>query len=89
MRNFKLFLKALWHESSEVFVTVSIVGVFLGLFAFVMWLVSLSDILKWVLVVAIFGFVAFALGFMIYDFIVRVLNQFKFMKWEDKNNENN
>ena len=69
--------------------TVSIVGVFLGLFAFVMWLVSLSDILKWVLVVAIIGFVAFAVGFMIYDFIVRVLKQFKFMKWEDKNNENN
>ena len=89
MRNFKLFLKALWHESSEVFVTVSIVGVFLGLFAFVMWLVSLSDILKWVLVIATLGFLAFGLGFMVYDFIVRVLKQFKFMKWEDKNNENN
>ena len=89
MRNFKLFFKALWHESSEVFVTVSIVGVFLGLFAFVMWLVSLSDILKCVLVVATIGFLALALGFMFCHFIVRVSNQFKFMKWEDKNNENN
>lgn len=89
MRNFKLFFKALWHESIEVFMTVFIVGVFLGLLAFVMWLVSLSDILKWVLLVAMFGFIAFGLGFIVYDFIVRVLNQFKFMKWEDKNNENN
>ena len=89
MKTIKLFFKALWHESSEVFVTVSIVGVFLGLFAFVMWLVSLSDILKCVLVVATIGFLAFALGFMFCDFIVRVSNQFKFMKWEDKNNENN
>ena len=89
MRTIKLFFKALWHESIEVFMTVFIVGVFLGLFAFVMWLVSLSDILKWVLVVAIIGFIAFAVGFMIYDFIVRVLKQFKLMKLEDKNNENN
>ena len=89
MKTIKLFFKALWHESIEVFMTVFIVGVFLGLLAFTIWLVSLSDILKWVLVVAIFGFVAFALGFMIYDFIVRVLNQFKFMKGDDKNNENN
>ena len=89
MKTIKLFFKALWYESIEVFMTVFIVGVFLGLFAFVMWLVSLSDILKWVLVVAIIGFVAFAVGFMIYDFIVRVLNQFKFMKGDDKNNENN
>ena len=89
MKTIKLFLKALWHESSEVFVTVFIVGVFLGLFAFVLWLVSLSDILKCVLVVAMFGLIAFALGFMFCDFIVRVLKRFKFMKWEDKNNENN
>ena len=89
MKTIKLFFKALWHESIEVFMTVFIVGVFLGLLAFTIWLVSLSDILKWVLVVAIIGFVAFAVGFMIYDFIVRVLKQFKFMKWEDKNNENN
>ena len=89
MKTIKLFLKALWHESSEVFVMVFIVGAFLGLFAFVMWLVSLSDILKCVLVVATIGFLAFALGFMFCDFIVRVSNQFKFMKWEDKNNENN
>ena len=88
MKTIKLFFKALWHESSEVFVTVSIVGVFLGLFAFVMWLVSLSDILKCVLVVASIGFLALALGFMFCDFIVRVSNQFKFMKWKDKNNEN-
>lgn len=82
MRDFKLFFKAICHESIE--------GVaFLGLFAFVMWLVSLSDILKWVLVVATFGFLTFALGFMIYDFIVRVLKQFKLMRLEDKNNENN
>ena len=89
MKTIKLFLKALWHESSEGVVFIFIVGVFLGLFAFVMWLVSLSDILKWIFVVAILGFLVFGLGFMIYDFIVRVLKQFKFMKWEDKNNENN
>ena len=89
MRNFKLFFKAIWHESIEGVVTIFIVGVFLGLFAFVMWLVSLSDILKCVLVVATFGFLALALGFMFCDFIVRVSNQFKFMKWKDKNNENN
>ena len=89
MKTIKLFFKALWHESSEGVVFIFIVGVFLGLFAFVMWLVSLSDILKWIFVVAILGFLVFGLGFMIYDFIVRVLKQFKFMKWEDKNNENN
>ena len=89
MKTIKLFFKALWHESIEVFMTMFIVGVFLGLFAFVIWLVSLSDILKCVLVVATFGFFAFAVGFIFCDFIVRVLNQFKFMKWEDKNNENN
>ena len=89
MKTIKLFLKALWHESMEVVAFIFIVGAFLGLFAFVMWLVSLSDILKWIFVVAILGFLVFGLGFMIYDFIVRVLKQFKFMKWEDKNNENN
>ena len=89
MRNFKLFFKAIWDESVEVFMTMFIVGVFLGLFAFVMWLVSLSDILKCVLVVATFGFFAFAVGFIFCDFIVRVLKQFKLMKLEDKNNENN
>ena len=89
MKTVKLFFKALWHESIEGVAFIFIVGAFLGLFAFVMWLVSLSDILKWVLVVATFGFFAFGLGFMIYDFIVRVLKQFKLMKLEDKNNENN
>ena len=89
MRNFKLFFKALWHESIEVFMTVFIVGVFLGLLAFTIWLVSLSDILKWVFVIALWACIVFAFGFIVYDFIVRVLKQFKFMKWEDKNNENN
>ena len=89
MKTIKLFLKALWHESIEGVAFIFIVGAFLGLFAFVMWLVSLSDILKWVLVVAIIGFVAFSVGFIVYDFIVRVLKQFKLMKLEDKNNENN
>ena len=89
MKTIKLFFKALWHESSEVFVTVSIVGVFLGLFAFVLWLVSLSDILKWVFVIALWACIVFAFGFIVYDFIVRVLKQFKLMKLEDKNNENN
>ena len=89
MRNFKLFFKALWYESIEVFMTVFIVGVFLGLLAFTIWLVSLSDILKWVFVIALWACIVFAFGFIVYDFIVRVLKQFKFMKWEDKNNENN
>ena len=89
MKTIKLFFKALWHESIEVFMTVFIVGVFLGLLAFTIWLVSLSDILKWVFVIALWGCIVFAFGFMFCDFIVRVSNQFKFMKWEDKNNENN
>ena len=89
MKTIKLFFKALWHESIEVFMTVFIVGVFLGLLAFTIWLVSLSDILKWVVVIALWACIVFAFGFIVYDFIVRVLNQFKFMKWEDKNNENN
>ena len=89
MKTIKLFFKALWHESIEVFMTVFIVGVFLGLFAFVLWLVSLSDILKWVFVIALWACIVFAFGFIVYDFIVRVLKQFKLMKLEDKNNENN
>ena len=89
MKTIKLFFKALWHESIEVFMTVFIVGVFLGLLAFTIWLVSLSDILKWVSVIASWACIVFAFGFIVYDFIVRVLKQFKLMKLEDKNNENN
>ena len=89
MKTIKLFFKALWHESIEVFMTMFIVGVFLGLLAFTIWLVSLSDILKWVFVIALWACIVFAFGFIVYDFIVRVLKQFKLMKLEDKNNENN
>ena len=87
MKTIKLFFKALWHESIEVFMTMFIVGVFLGLLAFTIWLVSLSDILKWVFVIALWACIVFAFGFIVYDFIVRVLKQFKLMKLEDKNNE--
>ena len=89
MKTIKLFFKALWHESIEVFMTVFIVGVFLGLLAFTMWLVSLSEILKWVFIIALWACIVFSFGFIVYDFIVRVLKQFKLMKLEDKNNENN
>ena len=89
MKTIKLFFKALWYESIEVFMMVFIVGVFLGLLAFTIWLVSLSDILKWVFVIALWACIVFAFGFIVYGFIVRVLKQFKLMKLEDKNNENN